>query len=444
MTNMNQTPIIHHPLKKNNNKRKKDDGIDLHVSTTTLNLLASESTRSIALLDLTKKVENVGEAAEKDHSSNGVGLVAGFLVGGDTILLKDVSSNLTALARDAADISRKTVHVESAAVLGELHELRSALPVDELLAVLDSALVELLESLLGSSTGTEELDTLLHDRDAGPALGIDDIGVLEGLLHVVGDGELAAGSSSVLLGNLDDLGKKVIALGVSKSDVHAVAGHEGDDGLRHREGLAIRGAVGPAHDELLALQVLDATKVVDEVAEIGGGLSGVILIALQVDDAGLLRKNALFLALLASLGDLELVLVALTKEEIITDADDLSHEGEHGSGLTDSLTVGDLALGLVHIKDREAKQGAGRGEGGASASGLVTEDGHSAVALEHTAAHVLLVQLLKSLSGQDQSIDLLLGVIPSAKEVTSVHIHLLHERLELLKYFFQLVCHFFW
>jgi len=404
-------------------------------------LWAGEGTRSIALLDLTKEVKNVGEAAKEDHSSNGVGLVTSLLVSGDTVLLKDVSSNLTTLARDATDISRKAVHVESAAVLGELHELRSALPIDELLAVLDGALVELLKSVLGGSTGTEELDTLLHDRDASPALGIDDIGVLEGLLHVVRDGELTARGSSVLLGNLDDLRKKIIALRVSKGDIHAKAGHESNDGLRDGEGLAVGRTVGPAHDELLALEVLNATKVVDEVAKIGGGLSGVILIALEVDDAGLLRKNALLLALLAGLGDLELVLVALTEEEIITDADDLGHEGQHGGSLTNSLTVGDLALGLVHIENREAKKGAGRGEGGAGASGLVTEDGHSAVALEHTAAHVLLVELLKSLSSQNESVDLLLRVIPGAEEVTTVHLHLLHEGLELLKNNFQLVCH---
>jgi len=367
--------------------------------------------------------------------------VTSFLVSGDTILLKDISSNLTTSARDTTDISRKTVHVESTAVLGELHELRSALPIDELLAVLDSALIELLKSILGSTTSAEELDTLLHDRDASPALGIDDIGVLEGLLHVVRDGELATGGSSVLLGDLDDLREKIVALRVSEGDIHAIAGHESDDGLRHREGLAIRGAVGPAHDELLALEVLNATEVVDEVAKIGGGLSGVVLIALQVDDAGLLRKNTLLLALLASLGDLKLVLVALTEEQIVTDADDLSHEGQHGGSLTDSLTVGNLALGLIHIKNRETKKSAGRGEGRAGASGLVTEDRHSAVALKDTAADVLLVELLNGLSDEDESVDLLLRVIPGAKEVTTVHIHLLHERLELLKNNFKLICH---
>jgi len=406
-------------------------------------LLTSECTRSIALLDLTEKVENVGEAAKKDHSSDGVRLVTSLLVSGDTILLKDVSSNLTALARDTADISRKAVHVESAAVLGELHELGSALPVDELLAVLDGLLVELLKSILGSGTSAKKLDTLLHDGDASPALGINDIGVLEGLLHVVGDGELTARGSSVLLGNLNDLGKKIVALRVSEGDVHAKTAHESDDGLRDREGLAIRGAVGPAHDELLALEVLNTTEVVDEVAKIGSGLSGVVLIALKVDDAGLLRKDTLLLALLAGLGDLDLVLVTLTKEEIITDTDNLGHEGEHGGGLTDSLTVGDLALGLVHIENGEAEKSASRGEGGAGTSGLITEDGNSAVALEHAAAHVLLVELLKSLSDKDESVNLFLRVVPGAEEVTTVHLDLLHERLELLKNHFKLICHFF-
>jgi len=407
-----------------------------------MRLRASEGTRGVALLDLAKEVENVGEAAEEDHGSDRVGLVAGLLVGRDAVLLEDVGSNLTALARDTADIGREAVHVESIAVLGELHELGSALPVDELLAVLDSLLVELLESILGSSAGTEELDTLLHDGDASPALRVDDIGILEGLSHVVADGELATRSSRVLLGDLDDLGEKIVALRVSKGDVHTVAGHESDDGLRDGEGLAIRGAVGPAHDELLALEVLNTTKVVDEVAKISGGLSGVVLIALKVDDAGLLRKNTLLLALLAGLGDLKLVLVALTEEQIVTDADDLSHEGQHGGSLTDSLTVGNLALGLIHIKNRETKKSAGRGEGRAGASGLVTEDRHSAVALKDTAADVLLVELFKSLSGENESVDLFLRVVPSAEEITTVHLNLLHEGLEFLKNDFKLICHY--
>jgi len=367
--------------------------------------------------------------------------VTSFLVSGDTILFKDISSNLTTFARDTTDISRKTVHVKSTAVLGELHELRSALPVDELLAVLDGALIELLKSILRSSTSTEELDTLLHDRDASPALRIDDIGILESLLHVVSDCELTAGSSSVLLGNLNDLRKKIVALRVSESDIHTKTRHESNDGLGDREGLAIRRTVSPAHDELLALKVLDTTKVVNEVAKISSGLSWVIFIALKVDDTGLLRKNALSLALLAGLGNLELILVTLTKEEIITDTDNLSHEGKHGSSLTNSLTMSNLALRLIHIKNRQAKKSASRSEGRTSTSGLVTEDGDSTVALKHTAADVLLVQLLKSLSSQNESVNLFLRVIPSAEEVTTVHLDLLHERLELLKNYFKFICH---
>jgi len=167
----------------------------------------------------------------------------------------------------------------------------------------------------------------------------------------------------------------------------------------------------------------------------------VIFIALKVDDTGLLRKNALSLALLAGLGNLELILVTLTKEEIITDTDNLSHEGKHGSSLTNSLTMSNLALRLIHIKNRQAKKSASRSEGRTSTSGLVTEDGDSTVALKHTAADVLLVQLLKSLSSQNESVNLFLRVIPSAEEVTTVHLDLLHERLELLKNYFKFICH---
>jgi len=125
-------------------------------------LLASEAARGVALCDSAKEVEDVGEAAEEDHSSDGVRLVSSLLVCLDAVLVKDVSCDLTAFARDARDIGREAVHVECLSVLGELHHLRSALPVDELLALLEGLLVECLEGVLAGSTCTEELDALLH------------------------------------------------------------------------------------------------------------------------------------------------------------------------------------------------------------------------------------------------------------------------------------------
>jgi len=249
----------------------------------------------------------------------------------------------------------------------------------------------------------------------------------------VDDLKLAAGLFRVLLGNLDNLREEIVALGVGQSDVHAITGHQGDDALGDREGLAVRGAVGPAHDDLLALQVLEAAKVLSEVAQVSSRLGRVVLVALQVDDAGGLGEDALLLALLAGVRDLELVLVALAEEEVVADADDLSEEREHGGGLADGLAVGDLALALVHVEDVEAEEGAGGGEAAAGAGGLVAEDAHGTAALKDLAGDVLLVELMEGLGGVDKSIKLGFAVVPGTKKITAVHVDFGDKLLKLGK-----------
>ena len=54
---------------------------------------------------------------------------------------------------------------------------------------------------------------------------------------------LAAGEAA---GAVERLVHQVVALRVGQHDVHAEAGHQRDDALRHRERLAVAGRVGPA------------------------------------------------------------------------------------------------------------------------------------------------------------------------------------------------------
>ena len=138
--------------------------------------------------------------------------------------------------------------------------------------------------------------------------------------------------------------------------VHAEPGHQADDALGHGQGLAIAGGIGPGHGDLLALQVLHAAELVDDVQHVRHALGGMVHVALQVHQGGLLLQNAVPVALLHRVHEGLLVLVALADEHVVPDADDLGHEGHHVGGLPDSLAVGDLALLLVQVLDLQAQQ----------------------------------------------------------------------------------------
>ncbi len=51
-----------------------------------------------------------------------------------------------------------------------------------------------------------------------------------------------------------------------------------------------------------------------------------------------------------------MIVVALADEHVVTDADDVGHEGDHVSRLADGLAVGDLGLLLVQILHLKAQQ----------------------------------------------------------------------------------------
>ena len=106
-------------------------------------------------------------------------------------------------------------------------------------------------------------------------------------------------AAGVFLGDLLHLGHHLIALGMGQHHVHAEAGHQADDALGHGEGLAVAGGVGPGHGDLLALQVLHAAELMDDVQHVGHALGGVVHVALQVDQGGLLLQNAVLVALLS-------------------------------------------------------------------------------------------------------------------------------------------------
>ena len=283
------------------------------------------------------------------------------------------------------------MQVQGLAVLGELHHLFGAGPILVLGVLGQQALLQCVNALLVA--GGVQLGALFHSGIGSPALGIHDIGILEGLGHAVGLVELGAVLLAVLAGDLFHLGHHVIALGMGQGHVHAEAGEQADHALGHGQGLAVGGRIGPGHSDLLALQVLHAAEVVDDVQHIGHALGGMVHIALQVHQGGLLLQDTVAVAFLHGVHKGLLILVTLADEHIIADADDVGHEGHHVRGLADGLAVGDLRLLLVQVLDLQAQQVAGGGEGEAGTGGVVAEDGDAQAGIEHTGALVALAQV---------------------------------------------------
>ena len=84
---------------------------------------------------------------------------------------------------------------------------------------------------------------------------------------------------------------------MGQGDVHAEAGEQADDALRDGQRLAVAGGVGPGHGDLLALEVLHAAEVVDDVQHIGHALGGMVDVALQVDERRALLEDTVAVAL---------------------------------------------------------------------------------------------------------------------------------------------------
>ena len=303
--------------------------------------------------------------------------------------------------------------------MGGGHQFLGAAPV-LVLGVLGQQL--LLQSLdaLGVALAVQ-VGALLHGGKGRPALGVDHIGVLEGLRHVVGAGEGTAGLGSVLAGDFLDLGHDLVSFGMGQHNVHAEAGHQADDALGNGQGLAVAGGVRPGHGDLLALQVLDAAELMDDVQHVGHGLGGMVDVALQVDQRGLLLQNAVLVALGHSVHHVMHVLVALADVHVVTDADDVRHEGDHVGSLADGLAVGDLALALVQILHFQTQQVAGGGEGETGAGGVVAEQADAQTGLENLGGDVVLAHVTQGVRHGEHGLQLVSGLLPGEEEIVLVH-----------------------
>ena len=93
---------------------------------------------------------------------------------------------------------------------------------------------------------------------------------------------------------------------------------------------------------------------VDDVQHVSHGLGGVVDVALEVDQGGLLLQHAVLVALGHGVHELVHVGVALADVHVVADTDHVGHEGNHVGGLAHGLAVGYLGFALVQILNLKA------------------------------------------------------------------------------------------
>ena len=116
------------------------------------------------------------------------------------------------------------------------------------------------------------------------------------------------------------------------------------------------------------------------------------------------------------------VFVALADVHIIADTDNVSHEGNHVSGLTNGLTMSDLALALVKILNLKTKQVTSRCKRETGTGRVITEQGDAQAGLEYLGGDVMLSHVTQSVSYGENSLDLIIGLLPGQEEIALVHI----------------------
>ena len=144
-------------------------------------------------------------------------------------------------------------------------------------------------------------------------------------------------------------------------------------------------------------------------------------VGLQGDEGRAVVEHAVLVGLVDGLGDLGHVGVALADVHVVTDADDVGHEGDHRGGLADGLAVGDLGLALVEVLELEAEQVRGLGEREARARGVVTEERDGEAGVKNARRDVALAEVAQGGGHGVERAQLVGGLVPGVQEVGVVH-----------------------
>ena len=205
-------------------------------------------------------------------------------------------------------------------------------------------------------------------------------------------------------------------------NVHAEAGEQTNDALRDGQRLAVAGGVCPGHGNLLALEVLDAAKVVDDMQHVRHALGRMVHVALQVHERRSLLEDTVAVALFQRVHERLLILMTLMDVHVVADADDVSHERDHVCGLTDGFAVGNLGLLLIENLLFQTQEVAGRSKREAGTGGVVAEQGNAETGVEDLRGLVALAQIAQGVGYGKDRVDFVVGLVPGPVEVGLVHV----------------------
>ena len=115
------------------------------------------------------------------------------------------------------------------------------------------------------------------------------------------------------------------------------------------------------------------------------------------------------------------VSISFSDIHIITDTDNVCHEGDHVGSLTHGFPVGDLGFAFIQILYLQAQQVAGGGKREAGTGGIVTEQGNAQAALKYLCGNIVFAHKTQSVCQGEYSLQLVICFLPGKEEVIFVH-----------------------
>jgi hypothetical protein len=195
-----------------------------------------------------------------------------------------------------------------------------------------------------------------------------------------------------------------------------------DHSLRHRERLAVGRRVCPGHGHFLPAEVFHAPELGNEVREVGHALRGMVDVALQIDHRGPLLEHAVAETLIDGCRHFPHVGIALADVQVVADADDIRHEGDHVRRFAHRLPVRDLRRALVEVGHGQPEEVAGRGEAEPGARGVVPELRNREAGIPDPRGDVARAQLLEHGRHLEQRFQLLAALLPGEQEIPTVQL----------------------
>ena len=207
-----------------------------------------------------------------------------------------------------------------------------------------------------------------------------------------------------------------------QADVHAEAGHQTNDALRHGQRFAIARGIGPGHGDLLAFEVFQASEVFLQPGQIGHGLGGVINIALQIHQRRALRQYALCKPVIKRCADFAHVGIPGTKEHVVANPDHVCTEGNHVGGFAYRFAVSDLRFPFVQVLLGQPQKIQGGSERETGARRVVTEDRNTQAAVKNLGGNVFAAHTLERLGDREHLLELIRRLFPGQKKVLFMRI----------------------